>query len=288
MTQSGEMTDTVCVVTGASRGIGKETAFGLARLGATVLAVCRDPDRGAAAVTDIMARSGSDRVHLVLADLSSQAEIRRLADDLLRQYQRLDVLVNNAGAINMRRTLTVDGIETTWAVNHLAYFLLTSLLLPRLESSGARIVNVSSDAHRRGTIRFDDLEGEQSYGGHAAYGQSKLANVLFTYELARRLKGGATANALHPGVISTGFGKNNRGWFRWGVTIAGVFMKKPAEGAETSIYLASSPAVEGVTGKYFVNCKETPSSPESYDRSVAERLWEVSAHMTGLDATAPV
>jgi NAD(P)-dependent dehydrogenase (short-subunit alcohol dehydrogenase family) len=281
---SDHMTGKVCVVTGASRGVGQETALGLARMGATVVAVARDPSRGAGAVTDIKARSGSDAVHLVVADLSSQAAIRELAGRLTEEYERLHVLVNNAGAVNMKRSVTVDGIETTFAVNHLAYFLLTGLLLPLLKASApSRIVNVSSDAHTGGKIRFDDLQGEQRYNGWAAYSQSKLANVLFTYELARRLQGtGVTANCLHPGVIATGFGKNNAGWLGWGLRIAAPFMTKPAKGAETSIYLASSPEVEGLTGKYFQRCKEKPSSPASYDEVVAARLWQVSAEMTGI------
>ena len=284
MIKALDMTSKVCVVTGASQGIGKETALGLARLGATVVAIARDPTRGAAAVTDIKSRSGSEAVRLVLADLSSQEAIRQLARDLAAYYKRIHVLVNNAGAVNMERTVTVDGIETTWAVNHLAYFLLTNLLLPTLQAAvPARIVNVSSDAHRGGAIHFDDLQGERHYSGWSAYSQSKLANVLFTYELARRLGGtGVTANALHPGTVTTGFGKNNPGWLRWGITLAGLFMIKPAKGAETSIYLASSPEVEGVSGKYFYKCRETRSSPASYDEVIARNLWEISAEMTGL------
>jgi NAD(P)-dependent dehydrogenase (short-subunit alcohol dehydrogenase family) len=282
MVKAVDMTGKVCVITGASRGIGKETALGLARLGATVVAIARDPTRGAAAVTAIKARSGSEAVHLMLADLSSQEAIGRLARDLAERYEQIHVLVNNAGAINMKRTVTVDGIETTWAVNHLAYFLLTNLLLPMLEASApARIVNVASDAHRRGTLNFDDLQGERHYSAWAAYSQSKLANVLFTYELARQLQRGVTANALHPGTVSTGFGKNNPGWLRWGITLAGLFMIKAARGAETSIYLASSPEVEGLSGKYFEKCKETRSSPASYDEVAARRLWDISAEMTG-------
>lgn len=278
------MAGRVCVITGASQGIGRATALGLANLGATVVAVARDPGRGAAAVTDIKARSGNSDVHLIRADLSSQAEIRSLAHQIGEGFPHVHVLINNAGAVNMQRTLTVDGIETTFAVNHLAYFLLTNLLLPVLEASApARIINVSSDAQQRGKIQFDDLQGERRYNGWVAYCQSKLANVLFTYELSRRLRGtGVTANCLHPGFIASGFGKNNPGWLRWGLTLVSPFVPKPEKGAETSIYLASSPEVEGVSGKYFVKCKETRSAPASYDEAVAARLWEVSAEMTGL------
>jgi NAD(P)-dependent dehydrogenase (short-subunit alcohol dehydrogenase family) len=283
-----DMTGKVCVVTGASRGIGQATALGLAKLGATVVAVARDPARGAAVVEDITARSGNQAVHLLLADLSSQAEIRRLAGEITAHFDRLHVLINNAGAVNMEHSTTVDGIETTFAVNHLAYFLLTNLLLPNLKASApARIINVSSDAHKGSQIRFDDLQGERRYSGWAAYSRSKLANILFTYDLARRLEGtGVTANCLHPGTIASGFGKNNRGWLRWGLTLISPFVAKPEKGAETSIYLASSPEVEGVTGKYFYNCKEVRSSPASYDKAVAARLWQVSAEMTGLPVQA--
>ena len=278
------MVDKVCVVTGASRGIGRETALGLARQGATVVMVGRDPTRGASSVAYVRGNSGNDAVHLALADLSSQREIRTLAGDLTEQYERIDVLVNNAGAVNLRRTVTADGIELTWAVNHLAYFLLTNLLLPVLrESAPARVVNVSSDAHKGGRMRFEDLQGERRYSGWAAYSQSKLANLLFTYELARRLAGtGVTANAVHPGTVSTGFGKNNPGWLRWGITLAGPFMLSAAQGAETVIYLASSPDVEGVSGKYFVKCREVESTPASHDEADARRLWQVSEQMTGL------
>jgi NAD(P)-dependent dehydrogenase (short-subunit alcohol dehydrogenase family) len=280
------MAGKVCVVTGASRGIGRETALGLARLGATVVAVARDPTRGAAAVAEIRGRSANDDVHLALADLSSQAEIRNLARRLAEGYPRIDVLVNNAGAVNLKRTVTVDGIETTWAVNHLAYVLLTNLLLPVLQARPpARIANVSSDAHKGGRINFEDLQGERRYNGWSAYAQSKLANLLFTDELARRLEGtGVTVNAVHPGTVSTGFGKNNRGWLRWGMTLAGPFMLTAAQGAETVIYLASSPDVEGVSGKYFYKCNEVESSPASHDEAAAKRLWQLSAEMTGLDA----
>jgi NAD(P)-dependent dehydrogenase (short-subunit alcohol dehydrogenase family) len=284
MTNSADMSGKVCVVTGASRGIGLETALGLVTLGATVVAVARDPSRGAAAVADIMARSGSGDVHLMVSDLSSQTAIRQLAQELMDRYERIQVLVNNAGAVNMERSVTVDGIETTFAVNHLAYFLLTELLLPRLKASApARIVNVSSDAHRGGRIRFDDLQGKRHYGGWSAYSQSKLANILFTYELARRLKGtGVTVNCLHPGTVATGFGKNNRGWLKWGVTVAAPFFTKADRGAQTSIYLASSPEVEGISGEYFSRCKAVRSSAASYDEAAARRLWDISAEMTGL------
>lgn len=278
------MTGRVCIVTGASNGIGRETALGLARTGATVIAVARNVERGNAAVSEIRTRSGNDAIHLAIADLSSQAAIRDLARDLRNQYPRIHVLVNNAGAINNQRTVTVDGIETTWAVNHLAYFLLTDLLLPTLrQSAPARIVNVSSEAHTGGSINFDDPQLEHGYSAWRAYNQSKLANIMFTYELARRVPAGeVTANALHPGTVATGFGKNNSGLLNLGLQLASPFMTKPDKGAETSIYLASSPEVEGVTGKYFEKCKEVRSAAQSYDEEAAKRLWQISAEMTGL------
>jgi retinol dehydrogenase-14 len=278
------MTGKTVLVTGASRGIGKAAAVGLAKLGATVGIVARDATRGATAADDIAAISGNRSLQLFLADLSVQAEVRRLANEVRERFDRLDVLINNAGAINMTRTVTVDGIETTFAVNHLAYFLLTTLLLPLLEASGpSRIVNVSSAAAKGAAIDFDDLQGERRYGGWRAYGQSKLANILFTEELARRLQGtGVTANCLHPGVIKSGFGKNDRGLTRLGLTLAGPFLDSPEKGAETMIYLASSSEVEGVTGKYFYRCRETQAPPASHDRLLATSLWEVSEKLTGV------
>lgn len=278
------MAGKVCLVTGATLGIGLVTARALAERGATVVAVGRNPERGQAALAEIKRRSGNDQVYLLLADLGSQAAIRQLAADFQQRFDRLHVLVNNAGALNMSRSLTVDGIETTWAVNHLAYFLLTNLLLDRLKASApARIINIASDAQRSGQINFADLQGEKSYSGGRAYSQSKLANVLFTYELARRLEGtGITANCVHPGVVATGFAKNNGLLFRLGASILGLFTLSPEKGAETQIYLATSPEVEGVTGQYFVKQQAVRSAPASYDETVARRLWEVSEQMTGL------
>lgn len=272
------------IITGASNGIGLAAARELAQRGAHVAVVVRNRERGEAAVADIKAQTGNQNVDLLLADLSSQAEIRRLAGEILQRYPRIDVLINNAGAVNMTRTLTVDGIETTLAVNHLGYFLLTNLLLDRLkESAPSRIINVSSDAARGGTINFADLQGETGYRGFRAYSQSKLANILFTNELARRLQGtGVTVNALHPGMVATGFGRNNRGWLGWGIRIAAPFMLKPEQGAQTTVYLASSPKVEGVSGKYFAKSREAAPPPAANDQAAAQRLWDISARMTGL------
>ena len=276
-----------CVVTGTTSGIGRETAVALAAAGASVVTVCRAPDRGERALEEIRRRSGGD-VTLVVADLGSQRSIRALAARLIATLPRIDVLVNNAGLIMDERVLTENGLETTFAVNHVGYFLLTRLLEPKLAASApARVVNVSSRAHRSGTLRFDDLMGARGYDGWRAYAQSKLANVVFTYELARRLAGmGVTANSLHPGVIATNFGHTAPRLLRLGMSIARPFMKSPARGAETSIYLASSPEMEGVTGKYFESCRAVRSSDESYDRDIATRLWQVSEELTAASGAA--
>ena len=275
----------VCLVTGANSGIGRETALALAKMGATVTMVARDPAKGGAALDDVKRASGNEHVELMLADLASLESIRKLATDFRAKHQQLHVLVNNAGSYNAQRSETKDGFETTFGVNHLAYVLLTSLLLDVLKASApARIVNVSSGAHQGATINFDDLHGKDGYRGMGAYGQSKLANVLFTNELARRLEGtGVTVNSLHPGVVRTHFGRNNAGIFGalFGVfqVVARPFLLTPARGAETSIYLASSPEAEGVTGKYFVKKQAVPSNDVSYDAEVAKRLWQVSEAM---------
>jgi len=272
----------VCLVTGATSGIGAVTAEALARQGATTTLVARDPARGAAAVQRIRQATGNPQVEVLLADLSAQAEIRRLAREVQSRYPRLDVLVNNAGALFARRALSADGIELTWALNHLAYVLLTTLPLDILKASApARVVHVSSGAHRHAHIRFDALQGQQRYGGWRAYPQSQLPNVLFTHELARRLEGtGGTANALHPGLVATHFGRQSRGLtallFR---SVQRVAALSPEQGAETVISLATAPAVEGVSGRYFVRRRAVRSSPASYDVHAAQRLWQVSAEM---------
>ncbi|MCA1599720.1 MAG: SDR family NAD(P)-dependent oxidoreductase, partial [Chloroflexi bacterium] len=217
------------------------------------------------------------------ADLSSQESIRDLARTFTDKYDQLQVLVNNAGGVFSKRETTVDGLEMTFALDHLAYFLLTTLLLPVLERSApARIINVSSGAQGTGKIDFDDLQGAKRYSGWRAYSQAKLANVLFTYELARRLQGtGMTANCLHPGFVATGFAQNNSGALQALIKAGQVFAISPEKGAETSVFLASSPLVEGVSGKYFANKKEKKSAKQSYDESAARRLWDVSAQLTG-------
>jgi retinol dehydrogenase-12 len=279
---SKEMQGKVCLVTGATLGIGKETALGLARMGAHVVIAGRDAARTRETAAAIAAQSGNSQIDFLVADLSSQAEVRRLAQEFRDKYPRLDVLLNNAGAIFTKRETTVDGFERTWALNHLAEFLLTQLLLDRLEGSApARIVNVASSAHASGTIDFDNLQGEKKFSGIGAYGQSKLANILFTYALARRLVGkGVTANCLHPGVVATGFGHNTPGLINTLLGLARPFLMTAEKGAATSIYLASSPDVAEVSGKYFAKCAPVASSKLSMDVALQEKLWELSVRQT--------
>jgi retinol dehydrogenase 14 len=276
------MSGKVCLITGGSSGIGKATALGLANKGASVVMVCRDRSRGEAAATEIIEKSGNELVDVMLADLSSQESIRQLAQDFADRYGRLHVLINNAGVFISRRTLTVDGIETTFAVNYLAPFLLTNLVLEVLKASApARIVNVTSSGERSGTIDFEDLQGERKYGGIRAYNQSKLAMVLFTYELAKRLEGtGVSANCVHPGVVATNLGRGNGGFFGFLTRLMRPFFSSPEKGAETPIYLASSPEVEGVSGKYFAKGAEARSSERSYVEATGRGVWQVSEELT--------
>ncbi|HEV8652081.1 MAG TPA: SDR family oxidoreductase [Actinomycetes bacterium] len=278
----------ICLVTGATSGIGAVTAEELAGRGATVVMIGRSAERTAATVDRIRRRTGSSTVEHLLADLSAQRDVRQLADQFTARHDRLHVLVNNAGAVFIRRHLSPDGLELTFALNHLAYFLLTNLLLDRLKASApARIVNVSSDAHQRARIDFDDLQAERSYSV-AVYGRSKLANLLFTYELARRLQGtGVTVNALHPGVVATRFGTNNGRVIRLLHPLLRPFLISPEQGARTVVHLATSSEVEGVTGSYFVKERPSSSSRASYDTAAAERLWRVSEEMTGLRVPSP-
>ncbi|MGH2495464.1 MAG: SDR family oxidoreductase [Ktedonobacteraceae bacterium] len=284
-TSNTSMQGKICMVTGANSGIGKATAMGLAQMGATVVMVSRDLARGEAAQREIKAKSGNDAVDLLLADLSSQQSIRQLAEHFKQRYSQLHVLINNAGVANLTRRETVDGLEMTFAVNYLAPFLLTNLLLEVIEASvPARIVNVSSNSHEAGYINLEDLQSKKHYRSRA-YGQSKLALVLFSYELARRLQGtGITANSLHPGFVATNFAQGNLSPVAHTAAklVLSVLGVSPEEGAKTSLYLATSPQVKGVTGKYFDKGKEKPSVPISYDTSLQQRLWEVSAELTGL------
>ena len=271
------------LVTGATNGIGLVTARELARLGAQVTIVSRNAGKCASVAEAIKTRPATRSNSSRQIYLHWRGSSRRLLNSS-SDTRRLEVLVNNAGALFVRRAITVDGYEMTFALNHLNYFLLTNLLLDILKASApARIVNVSSNAHVGASIDFDDLQGENHFNGMKSYGQSKLANVCFTYELARRLEGtGVTANALHPGFIASGFARNNGLLYNLGMSVMGLFIRKPQQGAQTSIYLASSPEVEGVTGKYFVDCKEVRSNPLSYDKTLSEKLWQLSLELTGM------
>lgn len=271
-----DLTGKVIAVTGANSGIGKVTARGLAGMGATVVMVCRSQERGEAALADIKASTGSPDVHLMLCDLSSQADIRRFADEFKAGFDRLDVLVNNAGGFYMSRRESVDGLELTFAINYMAPFLLTHLLLDLLKASApSRIVNVSSDMHRSVRVDFDDLQRHRRYN-LAVYGEAKSLLVMYTYELARRLEGtGVTVNALHPGFVRTDFGKNNGFLARAFLPVIHVFAVSEEKGAETSIYLASSLEVEGVTGEYFISKQAVPSGVPTYDEALQKRAWEI-------------
>jgi retinol dehydrogenase-14 len=287
VTQS--MSGKTVLITGGTGGIGRAAAIGLSSMGARVGITGRDRARAEQAAAAIARESGNPAIDIFVADMSSQADVRRLAGEVLASYARLDVLLNNVGGFWAHRHVTADGLEHTFALNHLAPFLLTGLLLDRLIASApARIVTVSSGAQSLGKIDFDDLMGERKYSGQQAYNQSKLANVMFTYELARRLEGtGVTATVLHPGVTSTGFGAEDmaRGWGPL-IALMRPFMKSPERGAETPIYLASSPEAEGVSGRYFANRKAEKSHASSYDAATTGRLWDVSADLVGLGVGA--
>jgi NAD(P)-dependent dehydrogenase (short-subunit alcohol dehydrogenase family) len=276
------------VITGSNQGIGKAAAVALAAKGARVVLVARNRDKGEAARAEVEA-AGQGGAELVVADLSSQSEVRRAAAEIKAKHDRLDVLVNNAGVFVPERHVTADGLEETFALNHLGYFLFTRELLDLLKASGpSRIVNVSSEAHRGARMHWDDLQFErEGYRGFKAYGQSKLANVLFTYELARRLEGSSvTANCLHPGVIGSGFGQTYPGALSVLVKIARPFMLTPQEGARTTVHLASSPEVEGVSGKYFSKCKPAKSNAVSYDVQSQQKLWALSEELVKARAKA--
>jgi len=272
----------ICMITGANSGIGKATAIGLAKLNATVIMVCRNKDSGEKVREEIVNQTGNKNIDLLLCDLSSQEQIRNLVDEFKRKYQNLNVLINNAGVMLKKRVLSVDGIEMNFAVHLLAPFLLTNLLLDMLKKSApSRIINVASAAHKRAKIDFDDLQSEnKKYRLFTVYGVSKLAEVLFTYELSRKLEGiGVTANAIHPGVVNTNLGRDQSKFSQW---FARKFFKSPEEGAETSIFLASSREVENITGKYYVNKQPKESSEESYNLENAKKLWKICTEMTKL------
>jgi len=272
----------ICMVTGANSGIGKATVIGLAKLNAKVIMICRNQEIGEKVRKEIISQTGNKNIDLLLCDLSSQDQVRKLVDEFKNKYQKLDVLINNAGVMLKKRVLSVDGIEMNYAVHFLAPFLLTNLLLDVLKKSApSRIINVASAAHKRAKIDFNDLQSEnKKYRLFTVYGTSKLAEVLFTYELSRKLEGtGVTANAVHPGVVNSNLGRDQSKFSQW---FARKFFKSPEEGAQTSIYLASSPEVEGITGKYFVNKQPKESSEESYNEDYAKKLWHAAEEMTKL------
>lgn len=277
----------VCLITGGTDGIGLATARELAARGAQLLLVGKNPDKGAAAMAQIASQAGQGSVAFLRADLSSQSEIRGLAGQVHGRTDRIDVLINNAGAIFMERQLTLEGIEKTFALNQLSYFLLTNLLLDLVtKAPQARIVNVSSDLHKRGALDFYDLQMTHGYSGMKAYSNSKLGNIMFSNELARRLRGqGVAVNSLHPGYVHSNFGQNN-GVFMGGLMSLSskLFGISPEQGAATSIYLASAPQAAGVTGQYFAHCREVRPSSASQSQEDAARLWSVCSEMTGLAA----
>ena len=282
------MNGKVVLITGGTSGIGKAAAKALAGMGAEVVVTGRNRQKGEGALQEIRSESGNNRVSLLLADLAAQAEVRRLAKEFRASHDRLDVLVNNAGLYKTRRTETPDGIEMTLAVNYLAPFLLTNLLLDLLKKSApSRVINVSSEAERWGKIDLDDLQSERRYRGFPVYGKSKLANIMFTYELAERLRGtGVTANCMHPGSVNTNMGKNERGVGILLFRAFKPFMRSPKKGADTLIYLAASPDVQGRTGEYFIDREVATSSKEAYDGTLREQLWEVSEELTNLKSAS--
>jgi NAD(P)-dependent dehydrogenase (short-subunit alcohol dehydrogenase family) len=275
-------------VTGGTAGIGYSTALEIARMGASVIIIGRNQPKCIATVKMIQDDTGNWCVEYLLADLSSQAQIRAASKQFYENHGSLDVLVNNAGGFFLRRTRSEDGIEMTLAVNHLAYFLLTNLLIDALKaSSSARVVNVSSGSHYNQHLDFKDLQYKKFYNPMQAYGRSKLANILFTYEFARQMAGTSiTSNALSPGMVATDIWKRVN---RWLTPLINPVMQRiaqtPLEGAQTSIYLASSPEVEGITGKYYANKHPVRSDPVSYDLDAARRLWEISLELVGMEAT---
>ena len=273
------MNGKVCLVTGSTDGIGKVSARVLAELGAKVIIVGRNPEKSAFVLAELRSISGNKNIDLLMADLAVMQEVRDLAEQVISRYDRLDVLLNNAGGYFTKHKITSDGLEMTFALNHMSYFLLTNKLMELLKySAPARIVNVSSDAHYGVNIEFENLNGEQDYKAWKAYQKSKLANVLFTYELLKKVPADITVNCLHPGFVATNFGHNNGGFFGPVLKIAQrISAIDPEEGAKTSIFLCSAPDVNGVSGKYFYKCQQKTSSRESRNMDNSKRLWQISS-----------
>jgi len=273
------MNGKVCLVTGATDGIGKVSARVLAEKGAKVIIVGRNPEKSATVLAELKSSSGNENIDLLMADLAVMQEVRDLAEQVISHYDRLDVLLNNAGGYFAKHELTSDGLERTFALNHMSYFLLTNKLMELLKSSApARIVNVSSDAHYGVDMDFENLNGEQEYKAWKAYQKSKLANVLFTYELLKKVPADITVNCLHPGFVATNFGHNIGGFFGPVLKIAQrISAIDPEEGAKTSIFLCSAPEVKGVSGKYFYKCQPKTSSRESRNMDTGKRLWQISS-----------
>ena len=288
VSENGGMESKVVLITGGTSGIGRAAATALAAMGAEVVVTGRSRERGELAVEEIRDTSGNARVSLMLADLAVQAEVRGLAEEFRDRYDRLDVLVNNAGIIQSKRTQTPDGIELTLAVNHLAPFLLTNLLLDLLKKSApSRIITVSSEARRGAKIDFEDLQSERRYRPFKVYGMTKLANILFTYELAERLEGtGVVANSLHPGGVNTNFGNNNRSFGTLIFRAFKPFMRTPERGADTVVYLAVSPEAGKITGRYLTDRKVVSSFQDPHDEVMQKRLWEVSEALTNLEGAS--
>ena len=274
----------IVMITGANSGIGKAASQALAKMGATVVMVARNREKGEAAASDIIKESQNSSVDLLIADLSSLESVRQLSTEFHSNYSKLHVLINNAGLFNQRRSVTTDGYENTFATNYLAPFLLTNLQMDILKSSApSRIINVSSVGHYNGHVNFEDLNLEKDYGGWKAYGQSKLALVLFTHELAKKLTGtGVTVNSVHPGTVATNIWSRPLGPAGFIMSIPKLFMTSPQKGAETIVYLASSPDAGNVNGEYWDKMKTKKSSDESYDEEIAQRLWEISVKLTRL------
>ena len=276
------------LITGATSGIGEAAATELAAWGASIVAVVRNRRRGEETLAQIRATTGNEQLELLVGDLAAQADVRRVAQEFKERHDRLDVLINNAGGVFGSRRITSDGLELTFALDHLAYFLLTNELLDVLKASTpSRIVSTSSDASTQGSIELDDLQLERGYKPFRAYSNAKLANILFTFELARRLAGsGVTANCVHPGFVRSGFGSGLGGPMRLGTKAAQLFARRPEKGAETIVYLASSPAVASVTGKYFFDKQPKTPPAAAVDVALARRLWAMSEQLTGVGGPA--